>query len=415
MVSAGGSAGECKSAFAGKGTVMKILIAGGGIGGLTAALALLAKGHEVALFEQSADMGEVGAGLQLGPNALRVLFSLGLEEALTQVSFEPQGIELRDHASGRLLTQIPLGERARARYGLPYFHIHRADLHRLLREAVAARSPGTIRTEAKVNGLYQNAGSATLIFEDGAVESGDLIVGADGIHSAVRTALFGAQKPIFKKMMAWRGLVPAERLKDAGLRPVVTSWLAPHAHAITYYVRGGELVNFVGVVERDTWISEAWMEPGSREELRRDFGSWHPTLSAVAEAVENPFRWALHARAPLASWSSGRVTLLGDACHPMLPFLAQGAAMAIEDACILAASLETGPLPDALARYEAVRKPRASKVQAQSETNAGLFHLAHPVMRRGVHFAMAAGSKLLPGFTASRYDWLMKYDATEAL
>jgi len=394
---------------------MKVLIAGAGIGGLAAGLALHQAGHDVVLFEQAPELGEVGAGLQLSPNAVRVLHAWGLMPELNEIAFRPEAIELRLHKSARRIAHIPLGAEAEARYGFPYLHVHRGDLHRRLAETLRARAGEVIRTGARVADVVQEADHASLIFGNGSVETGDLVIGADGIHSVVREALFGKARPLFKKMTAWRGLVPAHRVREAGVRPSATSWMGPHAHAVTYYVRRGELLNFVGVTECENWTSESWTEQGSREELAADFADWHPSIRAVVEAIDAPFRWALHARAPLERWSEGRVTLLGDACHPMLPFLAQGAASAIEDAAVLTAALGQDDAPAALPLYEEIRKPRTSRIQKEAEANGRLFHLANPLLRAGVYRAMAAGGKVAPGLVASRYDWLMGYDPLSAV
>lgn len=392
---------------------MTVLIAGAGIGGLAAALSLHRLGIASRIFERSAELGEVGAGLQISPNGARVLHALGLEPALDAVAFRPQGIELRDYQSGFVIARTPLGAQINARYGAPYYHVHRADLHRVLEQAVRERCGDVIALGRSVVDVSQGADAVELGLSDGTRVSGDIVVGCDGIHSSVRHALFGPEQPQFTGHVAWRGVVPAERLKGVDLRPVATSWMAPRSHAVTYFLRRGELVNFVGVTEQSGWRSESWTEQGSKADLRRDFAGWHPTVRAIVAAIDEPFRWALFGRKPLAQWSQGRATLLGDACHPMLPFLAQGAVMAIEDGAVLAACLAAGGADHAgaLRRYERLRLRRTARVQAAARAQGALFHTPGPLARLAGFGAMGLASRLLPEQVAARNDWLMAYDA----
>jgi salicylate hydroxylase len=374
-------------------------------------------GINVRIFEQSAVPGEIGAGVQISPNGARVLHALGLESALAAVAFRPQAIELRQHRSGAVVAQMALGDDIVARHGAPYYHIHRADLHRVLAQAVRARCGDAIVPGRGVAQVSQMAHGVDIGLCDGNRATGDALIGCDGIHSRVRHALFGPELPEFTGHVAWRGVVPAARLKGVDLRPVVTSWMAPRSHAVTYFVRRGELVNFVGVTEQAGWTGESWTERGQKADLVRDFAGWHPTVRAIVEAIDEPYRWALFARRPMPQWSAGHATLLGDACHPMLPFLAQGAVMAIEDGAVLAACLAAGgaDVPGALRRYEQVRRPRTARVQASARAQGALFHLAHPLARLSAHGAMRFASRFLPGAVAARQDWLMSYDATRPI
>ncbi|MDB5480609.1 MAG: monooxygenase [Caulobacteraceae bacterium] len=278
------------------------------------------------------------------------------------------------------------------------------------------RCGGTaIRLGCAVDRIEQDGNGVEFVFDDGDRAGGDVAVGADGIHSRVRAALLGPESPQFTGHVAWRGLVPADRLRGAGLRPVVTSWMAPHSHAVTYFVRRGELVNFVGVTEHQAWRSESWTERGDKAELLRDFAHWHPTVRAIVEAIDEPYRWALFVRPPLPKWSEGRVTLLGDACHPMLPYMAQGAVMAIEDGCVLARCLKSRPgdVPGALKDYEATRLPRTAKVQAGARAAGARLHLSDPLARLKTYGRMGLDARLAPRKAASAGDWLMAYDATQ--
>lgn len=394
---------------------MRVLIAGGGLGGLASALFLHARGFEVRVYERAGALAEVGAGIQVSPNGSRLLHAIGLADALAAVSFRPEAVELRLHRSGLVVARTPLGAEIEARYGAPYYQIHRADLLALLADAVRTRCGDVIETGRAVSGARGDARAAALVFEDGTEAEGDVVVGCDGVRSVVRSALFGPEAPTFTGHVAWRAVIPAERVRSARLRPVVTSWMGPGSHAVTYFLRRGELVNFVGITERD-WRGESWTERGDPADLRRDFAGWHPTVTALTEAIDTPFRWALFGRAPMPRWGEGRITLLGDACHPMLPYVAQGAVMAFEDAATLAAELSASPLhPDAaLRRYEAARQPRTARVQGAARAQGRMFHLASPLRRASVFGAVAMASRLTPGVVADRNAWLWGHEAPVA-
>ena len=392
---------------------MKALIAGAGIGGLAAALSLNRAGFDVRIFERASELGEIGAGIQVSPNGARVLHALDLEAEIDAVAFRPEAIELRLHKSGLTIARTPLGEAVVRRYGHPYYHVHRADLHKLLERAVRERCGDVLSLGHEVESFEQTETGIALVFGGDRV-TGDLLVGCDGIHSRIRATLLGPEEPQFTGHVAWRGVVPAKRLRHARVRPVATVWMGPRSHAVTYFLRRGELVNFVGVTEHDAWRSESWTERGEAADLLRDFRDWHPTVRAIVEAIDEPFRWALFVRKPLRKWSEGRVTLLGDACHPMLPYMAQGAVMAIEDGYVLSQCLKTATsgVPGALERYEALRRERTARVQAGSRANGALFHLSDPLARLVTYARMAFASRIARYQSARLDDWLMSYDAT---
>ena len=357
---------------------MNILIAGGGIGGLTAALCLAGKHHTVEVFEQAPEFAEVGAGIQLSPNCTRVLHELGLERALRERAFLPEGTQFRQWNTGRVLSERPLGETAVAQFGYPYYHIHRGDLLGVLVEAAASHPGIALHTNARVDGFEQH-GALVRVAVKGAEHTGDVLIGADGIHSVVRAGLWGDEQPRFTGNVAWRALVPVERLEQGRIRPMSTAWWGPGKHFVHYYVRGGTLVNCVCVVEKSGWEVESWTSRGAYDELKSDFAGWHDDIQMLIDRADRDslYKWALFDRPPMSAWGRGQVSLLGDACHPTLPFMAQGAAMAIEDAAVLAGCLErNGSVAENLQRYEDLRKARTAGVQTGSRRNAKVFHLS---------------------------------------
>ena len=390
-------------------------IVGAGPGGLTLALACHYSGlTDLTIYEQAAAIEAVGAGLQLSPNATRVLQRIGLRAELEAISFYPQAVHFRAWRSGYLIAMRPLGRFSEARYGAPYYHVHRGDLQQLLLERVRALGI-TVRTDCALATLRQDGGAVIANFADGSQHTHAVLVGCDGIHSAVRAALLGDSSPRFTGHLAWRGVVPADRLPRNLLEPVVTAWLGPRKHFVNYFVRSGELVNFVGVIEDASWQAESWREPGDPSHLRADFAAWHPVIGRIIDAAEDVFRWALHDHAPLPAWTRDRVTLLGDACHPMLPYLAQGAAMAIEDAWVLARMLEQWDEEPqrALLEYQRYRQPRTAQVQARSRQQGEEFHLADRWQIMARNLKLGFGSRYLPELAMQQFDWLHGYDCVK--
>ena len=389
----------------------RIGIAGGGIGGLTLALACAEAGFtDVTVYEQAAQPEALGAGVQLSPNATRVLFALGLKRELGEVAFFPSAIEFRTWRTGYQVASRPLGQISQGRYGAPYYHVHRADLHAVLLNAARARG---VRLESgcRCRGAGEDADGPWLELDTG-IARHDVVVGADGIHSTVRASVVDSAEPSFTGHLAWRGMVPAAALPDALVPPTATVWLGPNRHFVHYYVRGGELINFVGVVESDRWIGESWRETGDPAELAADFAGWHPMVQMLIEAADGVFKWALYDRDPLPVWTRGAITLLGDACHPMLPYLAQGAAMAIEDAWVLSRMLERWEDDPAqgLDEYQRYRRPRTARVQLRSRDQGREFHLHEPWQALRRNFKLALGSRLLPEIAMGQFDWLHGYD-----
>ncbi len=388
----------------------KILIAGGGIGGLAAALALLKRGFDVEVYEQASALKEVGAGLQLSANCNRALYELGLGEELQRLSCEATGKEIRLWSTGDTWKLFDLGPQSVARYGYPYFTVYRPDLLAVLAAGVRAEKPDAIHLGARSRGFLQDADGVTLLLEAGAVR-GDVLIGADGVHSNIRQGLFGADRPEFTGLMAWRGVIPMERLPERMRRMVGTNWVGPGGHIVHYPLRAGQLMNFVGVRERGDWQVESWSVAGRIDEALADFSGWHEDIQLMIRAIDVPYKWALMNRAPLPQWSVGRVSLLGDACHSTLPFLAQGAAMAIEDGFILARALEAyADAEVALGRYEDARRARTTRMVEGAAANSKRFHnpeLAHVDGARAY-----VDREWNEARVKERYEWLFTYDVT---
>ena len=391
----------------------RILIAGAGLGGLTAALALIRRGFRVTVLEQAPALGEVGAGVQIGANGMCVLDHLGLWPALRPLAWQPEGKRIYHYRTGESWPLYDLGAESVGRYGFPYCMFHRADLHAVLAAAVADAQPEAIRLKAKLSGVEQDGARAVALLDGRERVAGTALVGADGIHSVVRRALFGPDDPQFTGIVAWRGVVPAANVPAQLLEPQSAIWIGPGGHCVHYRLRNGELMNFVGAIERSDWQVESWNVPGSAAECLRDFTGWNDALLALIRAIPQPYKWALHVREPMAAWSKGRVTLLGDACHATLPFLAQGANHAIEDGLILARALEAfADVETALKRYEAARLERTARMVRGSAANTARFH--NPKLADPAETARIAREDFDPADVAARHDWLFEYNAVTA-
>ena len=391
---------------------MDILIIGAGLGGLAAAAVLQQQGHRVRVVEQAAQLGEVGAGIQMSANAMKVLDRIGLRAELEPFAVRPLAFEFRRFDSGDMLHRLPLGHAHEQRHGAPYFQLHRADLHRALQRAVLGHDPQAITLNRRAVSVTEAADAVSVTLDDGQVLQTELLVGADGIKSVVRRHVLGDDRPQFTGQVAWRCLVPTAAIPPALRTDLVsTIWCGPHNHAVTYYLRAGSVLNFVGCVERpwEALEEESWTARRPWAELDADYAGWHPMVRAVVEHCdrEQCFRWALNNREPSLRWSGARITLLGDAVHATLPYMAQGAAMAIEDAAVLGRALGLdGPLADRLKRYEAHRAPRTARVVRESTEMGELYHVTDAQAMRDAFVAR--------DIARSRNEWLYPYDPWSA-
>jgi salicylate hydroxylase len=391
----------------------RVAVVGGGIGGLAVALALIRRGIAVDVYEQASELKELGAGVQISSNGTRVLSALGLGEAVERRGVVVAGKEIRLWSTGQTWKLFDLGAVSVKLYGFPYMMFHRGDLHSILLEAIRRERPAAVYLGHRCIGVEQNDRDVTLQFANGRTVTAAIAVGADGVQSQVRAALFGEDRPQFTGIVAWRGLVPRDRVPSGIKMDVGTNWVGPGGHVVHYPVRGGELLNFVGLLERDNWRVESWTVQGTRDEFANDFRNWHPDIHACIRSVDVPYKWALFARPPMPAWTRGRVTLLGDACHSMLPMMAQGAVMALEDGLVLARCVaKDGIAPQALQRYEAARRGRANRCVAAALDNTKRFH--NPEMANAAGAEAYVSREWQEDKVKARYDWLFTYDAVAA-
>ncbi|HKM88865.1 MAG TPA: FAD-dependent monooxygenase [Xanthobacteraceae bacterium] len=385
-----------------------VIVAGAGIGGLTAALALARNGFRVIVLEQAELLEETGAGIQISPNAARTLIDLGLESRLRPHVVAPTALRVLSAATGREIVRMPLGEAAEQRYGAPYWVIHRGDLQAALAAAVSGHLDITVKLGVRVEDFVAHTNGVTVSAHGHAgitEERGLALLAADGLWSLMRKRIGGGAPPRFAGRTAWRGLVPARQVAPEFREPLVHLWLGRDAHLVHYPVKAGRVINIVAITT-DSWNAPGWSEPASPADLipRLAGEAWAPPARALVGLPEAWLKWALYDRRPIRRWSQGPVALLGDAAHPMLPFLAQGAAMAIEDAAVAAQCLARQPddATGALRTYCTVRRARTRRVQRVAARNGARYHLAGARGRlRDAAMRMTGGKRLL-----QHYDWL---------
>ena len=374
---------------------------------MTAALALDGAGWDVSVFEQAPEISEVGAGVQISPNGLKILDRLGVVPRIEAALFQPEAIEIRHGSTGRKFFHLPMKAIAADRWGARYIQIHRADLVDGLAGRLAEVQPDALRTGVAVKSYETSSKGAAVTLATGERIEADLIVGADGIHSAIRTQMLGPETPEFTGNVAWRAVVSVTALGANVPPPSGCIWTGPGKHAVTTRIRAGSMVNFVGIVEQDAWTEEGWSLTGTAAEAHADFGGWNDTLDAIIDAAPVLHRWALFTRPPLPRWTDGAVALLGDAAHPMLPSLAQGAVQAIEDAYVLAQEVAKGGMISAACeRYFNARIDRVTKVQDQSAANLRLFHRRGKLSQLQAYGPIWLAGKVAPQLLQRRNDWL---------
>lgn len=381
----------------------RVTVIGGGIGGLAAAVALARLGAEVLVCEQAAEISEVGAGLQISPNGGAVLSALGLQDRLNQASMLAESVCLRDYRAGQQVLRIGL-EKSK-----PYRFFHRADLIGLL-ERAAHEAGVTIKTGCSVKKVVDDPGGPVAVHlatED--VFYTDIAIGADGVKSVVRPYLNGPEVPFFTQHAAWRCLVPLDR----SVPNVATVHMAPGRHVVTYPLRQGSVMNVVAVQEQQEWVEETWNQEGDPATMRAVFWDFCPEIKCIFDRVEKVHLWGLFRHRVAPVWAKGRVAILGDAAHPTLPFMAQGACMALEDAWVLAQSLAgSGWRPEGLRRYEAIRRTRAERVVEAANKNARNYHLKAAPVRLLAHSALRGLGAVAPSLALRKFDWIYGYDVT---
>ena len=385
--------------------VKKVLIAGAGIGGLTAASCLMKAGYAVEVYEQAPKLGEIGAGIQLSANAMHVLNHLGLGDAVGKLSVRPAAYVFRLHDTGEVIGQFPLAEEHERLNGAPYNQLHRGDLHDLLAAKARDFDSKVVRLKRRAVGFEESSSGVKVFFADGSKAAGDLLIGADGVKSAVRAQIAGADQASYTGDAAWRLTLPSNRVPEDFMGRVMSVWMGPGAHVVCYYLRDGALLKFVGLVETDEVSEESWTAKFPWERLKADFVGWHEDIQTVIEKADKDacYRWSLFYRPPIKQWSTRRATLLGDAVHATLPYLAQGAAMAIEDSAVLTRALQsTDSVADALRLYERNRIERTSRIVAGSSANRTLFHMRDQEELRRAFAGREEG--------AARNAWLYSYN-----
>lgn len=386
----------------------RIAIVGGGIGGVAAGLLLVKRGFDVRIFERAPELLELGAGLQLGPNAVRIIHSVGLADDLRRIGCRTPQFVIRRWENGDQIAMRDQGSFEQI-YGVPNYTVHRGELLRLL---LSAFPSDRVHVSHECRAIEQRNGQVHLTFANGRSEVADLVIGADGIHSTIREAIVGRDKPQFSGFCAYRGIMPMKRFERLAEPAPAACWLGPGAHITHYPISAGTQINVVGVVTEPGWTHESWFDKASKREYLAHLSDWSPRLQAIVSELDDQeiMKWALYDREPLPTWSQGKVVLLGDAAHAMLSFMGQGAAQAIEDGAVLSRCLAAMPTETALKTYETIRRPRASQIQSASRANGVTFHLPDGEEQRHRDATMR---EFMASEASKSHDPVFSYDALE--
>lgn len=388
-----------------------VTILGAGIGGLTAAIALARRGARVSVLDQAPELGEVGAGLQITPNGSAVFEALDLGRRVRKVAIELEAVELRDYRGGDALLRLEMSAATHGNTN-PYLLLHRADLIEVL-AASAKRHGVSIHFGKQVTGVAIGFDQATLPIVDGPQRTTKYLIGADGVRSLTRQSLNTRKKPEFTGQIAWRATVDARYLPIYDMPAVATVHMGPGRHLVTYPLRGGRLINIVAVEQRDSWASEGWHHMDDPANLQAAFADWSPAIRRLLSVCENVHLWGLFAHPVAETWSQSGAAILGDAAHPTLPFLAQGANMAIEDAWVLAEEMDRhDDVQDAYATYYKRRYKRVKRIVNAATGNAKIYHLSSPPLRFLAHQGMSLAGRFAAAKVLGRYDWLYGHDVT---
>ena len=395
------------------GSKPRILIAGGGIGGMTTAAALLQRGFDVAIFEQAGELREVGAGIQISPNGNRALDSIGAFETLRTLSCRAERKEVRLWNTGKVWKLFDMGPAALERYGYPYLTVYRPDLLTAVSDAVLRQRPDVLHLNARCASFEERDGKVFLTLQDGRIFEGDALIGCDGVNSMVRSLTANDAPSRYPGMMIWRGVIPLAALPERMRASMAVNWIGPNGHVVHYPLRDGEIFNLAATVERAQWTESAWTVEGTKAQCHADFEGWHEDIHVMIDAAPKLLQWAYLVRDPLDRFAFGRVALLGDACHPTLPFLAQGAVMALEDGVVLARCLEAyDDVPTALQRYEAARLERDNRMVAGANDMVRHFH--NPDYRDPAKADAYIDREWSADAVAARYEWLFTYNVNTA-
>ena len=391
------------------GSKPRILIAGGGIGGMSAAAALLQRGFDVTVFEQAGELREVGAGIQISPNGNRALDSIGAFSQLRELSCRAERKEVRLWNSGKTWKLFDLGPQAVERYGYPYMTVYRPDLLTVVTEAVMRQKSDVVHLNARCASVVDHGDKVVLTLEDGRTFEGDALIGCDGVNSMVRRLTAKDAPPRYPGMMIWRGVIPLDRLPERMRASMAVNWIGPNGHVVHYPLRDGEIFNLAATIERPVWDEDAWSVEGSKQQCHEDYAGWHDDIHVMIDAAPKLLKWAYLTRTELKNYTWNRIALLGDACHPTLPFLAQGAVMALEDGVVLARCLEQyGDVPTALKRYEGARLERDNRMVRGATEMVRHFH--NPDYRDPVKADAYINEAWSGDAIAERYEWLFTYN-----